>query len=382
MLNGRGGESMRKLFAFLSAAICCLLLSSLFVYAENTVVSVGSIEGKVGDTVKVPVKISGNTGVSAFGFLFEYNNEYITPVSAENGVWDADIIFNPNYNKEINKAFATGAAMKNKTGDGEFIFINFKINKAIGNAGAEIKLNINQIKHLEGTVSSDIVCTAENGFIKTAGGSSESSETEIGFFNKSSVDNDVLTLPIAVKNNVGIANFGIAVNYDSNYVTPISAENGIWDSEIYFNPNYGKNQLFITGAAMKNKTGDGDFVYIKFKRVKEETAKFSIDIKMLKTAEEGAKTKDILYKITNGNISVSSSGEDIKADPIYDVNEDGNINVNDASLVLAYVLDKSNSKYNIGKLIDGNLIGDADGNGNITAADAALILVTSLNSLK
>jgi len=45
-------------------------------------------------------------------------------------------------------------------------------------------------------------------------------------------------------------------------------------------------------------------------------------------------------------------------------------------------LDKSNSKYNIGKLIDGSLIGDADGNGNITAADAALILMISLNSLK
>lgn len=358
-----GGRKMKNIIKIFIASVFLFILVPSVAYASDTVISVGNTSGTMGDTVKIPINISGNTGISSYGFIFEYDNEYLTPISAENGVWDRDIIFNPNY--AANQVFATGAATSNKTGDGAFIYIKFKIKKDISSDGSTITLKVKQLKHLEGTVSSDLSYTIKSGIITAA----TTEKIEIGFKDESYSLIGLIKVPIEIKNNLGISTFGICINYDSNYLTPVSVDKGIWDSEIIFNPNYADNQAFVTGASAFNKTGDGKFMYINFKanKISNATTSLKITVKQLKTAE-GATTKNISYLETNGNISLSVDKS------VYDIDKNGTINRDDAKIILEYVLNNDIDKFNIGKYINGKLIGDIDADGKITASDASFIL--------
>ncbi len=360
---------MKNMIKFLLVLTFGILLQFSFVYAADTTISIGDFKGDKGDTVKIPVNIDGNIGISTFGFIFEYDSEYLTPVSVENGIWDSDIIFNQNYGE--NQAFATGAGISNKVGDGVFIYINFKIIKDIDITDLAINLNVKQLKHLDGTTTSNVPYNVKPGLVIP----SDIIKTEIGFESMQCPESDIIKIPIKIKNNNGISTFGICINYDSEYLTPISAEKGIWNSEIIFNPNYGKNKAFVTGASIINMVGDGDFIYINFKinKVIDTSTNLTVDIKQLKTAD-GTSTKNVAYIELKGNI-IGTQGYSI-----YDINKNDVVEANDAEIILEYVLDKNKTKkYDIGKIINGKLIGDVDNDRKITAADAALVLWVCLN---
>lgn len=67
-----------------------LLSKSLFKDAEgskggDTVITVGEVSGKAGDTVKVPVKLSGNPGIMACMLEFDYDTESLKYVDYKKG---------------------------------------------------------------------------------------------------------------------------------------------------------------------------------------------------------------------------------------------------------------------------------------------------------
>ncbi len=368
--NGKGGENMKNVIKFLIVMIFGVLLPHSIVYAADTILSAENVSVGADDTIKVPVNINNNVGISAFGIIFEYDSEYLKPVSAEGGIWDNNIIFNSDYGK--NQAFATGAGINNKNGDGTFIYINFKIVKDIDINDLKINLNVKQLKHLDGTNTSNVPYTVKSGLIIPT----DISKTRIGFNYNKCPESGTIKVPVKIKNNKGISTFGICINYDSKYITPISVEKGIWNSDIIFNPNYGENKAFVTGASVTNMIGDGDFIYINFKinKIINKSTDLTVDIKQLKTAD-GAYTKDVAYTVLNGSVNSISEYS------IYDVNKSGTVDVNDAVIILEYVLNKKEtSEYNIGKIVNGKLIGDVDHNGVITAYDSALVLWVCLNS--
>jgi len=365
-----GGIKVKNLIKILVISIFMLLSFSTFVYAENTVISMGNISGKAGDTIDIPVDISGNTGISSFGMAFEYDNNYLKPIGTKKGVWDSELVFNESYKGSQNTAFAAGAVMNNKTGDGTLFYVSFNVKKEIDNECAPLKLTINQLKHIEDTKLSDISYKINQGSVTPV----PSKKMKIGFNFQNLSLSDTVKIPIEIKNNKGISTFGFCINYDSNFLTPVSTEKGIWDSEIIENLNYGKDKIFITGASAENKVGDGAFVYINFKvnKFADLSTKLILDVKQLKKRiKNGDKVTiaDIEYTILSGNAEDNTK---------YDIDKDGHISANDASLILKYVLNKSDNEYGIGAEKNKMIFGDADDNKIITAADAALVLIKAL----
>ena len=366
---------MRNLIKVLLTSIFIILSFSTFVYAENTVVSMGNISGKLGDTIDIPINISGNTGICSFGMSFEYDKNYLQPVGTKKGLWDSEMVFNESYKGSENTAFATGAGMSNKTGDGVLFYISFNIKKEIDGNCIPIKLTVNQLKHVEGTKLSDVLYTINQGTVTPT----PSEKMKIGFDSKYFLLSDIIKVPIEIKNNDGISTFGLCINYDSGFLTPVSVEKGIWDSEIIENLNYGKDKIFITGASAENKTGDGAFAYINFKVNKNAglSTKLSLDVKQIKKKVQidgKITTANVDYTALSGNIKFYKNSDKAK----YDIDKDGNITANDASLILQYVLDKSKNNSGIGFKENNKIFGDVDNNGIITAADAALVLYVYL----
>ncbi len=356
---------MKNIIRFCFYLIFAITLMTTYIYASNTVISVGNIKGTVGETVTVPINISGNTGICSFGFAITYDKNYLTPLGSEKGIWDNDIIFNPNYSE--NQAFVTGAGISNKTGNGTFIYLKFKINGNIGTSGTEINVDVKQLKHLEGTTTSDVIYSSKSGIVST----DDLPKVKIGIENCQFDISDKIKVPVKITNNDnGVSTFGIVLNYESKYFTPTSVEKGIWNGDIIFNPNYGENQVFITGAGISNKIGDGDFLYINFdvKTPKNLFSYMNVDVKQLKNIS-GISTQDVIFEELNGKVDLFN-----KELLCCDINENNVIDSEDAQLILKYVLNKKDAKYNIGKRINGYLVGDVDGNNIINSVDSSLVL--------
>lgn len=91
--------SKKKIIAIVAAAVAVIaLIAGLGVYLSSvfssgdsgkntteTTITVESVSGEVGKTVKVPVKITGNPGAMGFLLQFEYDSESLEYITYEKG---------------------------------------------------------------------------------------------------------------------------------------------------------------------------------------------------------------------------------------------------------------------------------------------------------
>ena len=90
--------SKKKIIVIVAAAVAAIaLFAGLGVYLRSvfssdgdsksgkTAITVGSVSGEVGKTVRVPVKISDNPGAMGFFLQFEYDDEALEYISFEKG---------------------------------------------------------------------------------------------------------------------------------------------------------------------------------------------------------------------------------------------------------------------------------------------------------
>ncbi len=127
--------------------------------SSGTVISVGEVSGREGDTVKVPVKISGNPGFMACMFELEYDTKNLKYVDYKKG----------DFLKDYETADSDGKVRFISVEDGDtkengvMVYLNFEI--LDGAKTSEIKLNIpeNSICNYNEEV---ITAKAENGKVK------------------------------------------------------------------------------------------------------------------------------------------------------------------------------------------------------------------------
>lgn len=157
---------------------------------------------------------------------------------------------------------------------------------------------------------------------------------------------DIVKIPINVlKNeNNGISSFGMLINYDSNYLTPVSCEKGIWANDIVVNTEYSKNQIFVASASNKNFTQNGEFIYVSFK-VKDNVSNVitnlsvSFDELRYSTGTGINDFVDIVPVLQAGMVSIGVETQDDISK--WDVDGDGELTANDLSILLQKVLDSS-----------------------------------------
>lgn len=101
---------------------------------ESTSVTVEGFPGVAGESVYVPVDISGNTGIAGFNFKLSYDKEYLTPVS----VMQEDLIEDGNFssnvtegtdNSELDYVNVQWNNADNMKEDGTLFIVEFKVSE-------------------------------------------------------------------------------------------------------------------------------------------------------------------------------------------------------------------------------------------------------------
>jgi Cohesin domain. len=121
--------------------------------ANDTVVSIGSVNGTPGDIVTVPISITNNTGFSTFTYRIDYDNTKLTPISVTSGnVWGNDFTANTEVvenDSGVKYIIITGAASGDTNTDGVIFNIKFKINDNSSSGNANVILNVELLKQID-----------------------------------------------------------------------------------------------------------------------------------------------------------------------------------------------------------------------------------------
>lgn len=104
---------------------------------DTTTVAIEDVSGKVGDTVKVPVKMYKNPGIMAYILNFEYD----TAVLEYKGYKEGDFLTDYSFNAKDGVLTFVNVENDDVKEDGTMFYIEFKIldSKA---SSTEIKLNL------------------------------------------------------------------------------------------------------------------------------------------------------------------------------------------------------------------------------------------------
>ena len=106
-------------------------------YTNPTIV-VENVEGKVGETVKVPVKVYKNPGVMAYLLNFEYDTSVLSYVDYESGDFLTDYQFS-THNGTLTFVNLENQDVKE---DGVMVYLKFRILETDKDK-TEIKINLN-----------------------------------------------------------------------------------------------------------------------------------------------------------------------------------------------------------------------------------------------
>lgn len=187
---------------------------------------------------------------------------------------------------------------------------------------------------------------------------------------------DIAMTAIQIKNNPGITAMALDITYDTNVFTLVDVQDKklMPKSSFVTSPslNYYPYHLIWT-IGTKNVKSSGTLVLLYFK-VNENAAPgcYEIEISYKENDIYNVSLENVNFQIINPTIQIEASKTDIPAESIRgDINGNGKIDLNDATLILKTALN----------LIPTPIRGDMDLNndGIISLADAQMALKAALN---
>ncbi len=226
----------------ISVNIVCAMLASLFllsVHATGTTVSVGTASCMAGESVSVPITLSGNTGFSNLGIEIEYDNTALTLTNATAGQTGAT--YTPAQNITIYPYNMGWDSTSNNTFNGTLATLEFDVSAS---ASGSYPIRVSYYKgrdrnYEDGTdVNYDenfipINLTYEYGAISvsngtvvlpTVGPDPSGALVKVGLV--SGAAGETVSVPITISKNTGFSNLGIEVGYDSSVLMLKSATAG------------------------------------------------------------------------------------------------------------------------------------------------------------
>lgn len=124
---------------------------------------------------------------------------------------------------------------------------------------------------------------------------------------------DTVKVDVVLSDCEKFSSYTISINYDSQYVTAVSATEGI-DVDLYM-PNLsvdGKKELLVTGGSMENETENGVICTLEFSISKDyKGADFELPLKVSAvkmTQYDGSKDAHIDSKGVDGKLTVKGTG--------------------------------------------------------------------------
>lgn len=218
---------MKKLLSLLLAASFILSAVVFPVSAESAeafTVSVDTVNATQAQSdIVVPVRLSGNPGISGFSFCVEYDTDNLVLVKSEITIDSGYKVIRETPGDGLNLAW-TGTDTYTDNGTVANLYFNIVPDATIGKADVRIKYRDGYdsfYKTVDGE-EQDIAVVSSNGGVNISNIEAVSG-LKLNVGNASAALNETnIVIPISVENNTGISGFSFCVNYDT---TRLSLEN-------------------------------------------------------------------------------------------------------------------------------------------------------------
>lgn len=326
--------------------------------------TVGSVSGKPGDTVTVPIRISENPGIIAALLKIAYDSDALTLTN----VTDGGILGEYKFGDTLTAnpyivSWSNGTAQTDYTANGDLVYLTFKINEnaTAGTYPVSVSYDAEEIynKALENitfAVTPGTVNVEENEAL-------DPNAPQIVVGSQSATGGQTITVEITAANMPNVKSLMIEnFQYDSDMLEFVSAELNLEDA---FIADWDSTDMVATVAFTENTDINGVIMTMTFK-VKEDIegeCSVTCDVYANQLQTSGNETQ-VELSVISGKITVMSYARG-------DVNGDGYVNSDDSIYLLRYTL--SPSRYPI------NQSGDMNGDGYVNSDDAIYLLRHTLS---
>ena len=223
---------MKRIISIGVIFVLLLSVCGFSVNASGMTVSAGNVSCAAGESVSIPITLSGNTGFSNLGIEVEYDSTALTLKKATAGNTGAtytgaqsiaadpyNMGWDSTSNNSFNGTLATLEFDVSDTASGNYpIRISYYKGRDGGyEDGSDVNYNEN---------FAPLNITYENGSITVSGGSEPEPTDEpvnpgasIKAGTVSGTAGGTIAVPITITNNTGFANLGIEIGYDSSVMT-------------------------------------------------------------------------------------------------------------------------------------------------------------------
>ena len=133
--------------------------------AVTTIVGIGSVEGRQGEVLKVPVTISDATGVAGFQLTITFEPSVVEVVAVRKGELTRDFLVAENINNKEGWVKIAASSSKGISGSGEILALEVRV---VGRPGSSTALKIEELK-LNDEAGNLFNATSKDGFVKVVG---------------------------------------------------------------------------------------------------------------------------------------------------------------------------------------------------------------------
>lgn len=251
------------IFSFL---ICLLLIPVSAVYANNTEINIGDVTATGGETVEVPIILSGNSGICGANIVISYDKSLqltgITKGSALSSLSmtkPGSIVSNP---------FAVvWDGMEADSTNGTIAILTFKTPSNAGKYSINVSYDEGDI--VDGTLS-PVNVTLKNGSI-TVEDSAPVSGTTITIGSVTAKPGESFTVPVIITGNTGICGATLTFDYSTSLaLTNITKGDGFSSLAMTKPGSYSSGPFVLVWDGLEADTSNGVIAYLTFTAPKIE----------------------------------------------------------------------------------------------------------------
>lgn len=280
--------------------------------SESFTVSVDTVNAIQGqNNIVVPIRLSGNPGISGFSICVDYDKDKLMLVKAEIVIDYGYKVIKETSMDGVNIAW-TGETNYSKNDMVAKLYFNVPANVVIGKADIKIKYRDGYDSFYQSVngVENDLAVLSNNGSVNILEAeSNENLSVKVGNLNVTPNNSDIV-VPISIENNIGFSGFSFCVNYDTTRLQLEKTEIVLNDGyKVISSPSgYGVN---IAWTSEKEFADDGVIANLHFS-LKENAVSgkgyisivFRDGYDSVYKVSDGIE-KDIECNIVNGYIDVS-----------------------------------------------------------------------------
>lgn len=251
------------IFSFL---ICLLLIPVSAVYANNTEINIGDVTAMGGETVDVPITLSGNSGICGANIVISYDkNLQLTGITKGSAL--SSLAMTKPGSIASNPFAVVWDGMEADSTNGTIAVLTFKTPSNAGKYSINVSYDEGDI--VDGTLL-PVSVTLKNGSI-TVEDSSPVSGTIITVDTVTAQAGESFTVPVRIAGNTGVCGATLTFDYSTSLtLTNIAKGDGFSSLTMTKPGSYSSGPFVLVWDGLEADTSNGVIAYLTFTAPKTE----------------------------------------------------------------------------------------------------------------